>query len=158
MTGKQYLFSNLFLVLTVATTVPSGLHASSSGDAKDQDTSDSGTAPPLSSALQGTWSGAFFSKHSTAGFTLTVVIAPDSRGHLVGDSTLSSNCLKGAKLEVTATASNVVLAGSDAEGDSLTIHGTLDSSGSLMQGTYVLNGSASGRCETDNGTGNLAKR
>jgi len=158
MTGKQCLFSSLLLVLTVATMAPSGLRASSSGDAKDQNTSDSGTARPVSSALQGTWSGAFFSKHSASGFTLTVVITPDSRGHLVGDSTLSSNCLKGTKLQVTAKGSNVVLAGSDEEGDSLTIHGILDSTGSLMQGTYVLNGSASGRCETDNGTGNLAKR
>jgi len=158
MTGKQCPFFALLLVLTVATMVPSGLHASSSGDAKDQNASDSGTARSISTALQGTWSGAFFSKHSTSGFTLTVVITPDSRGHLVGDSTHSSNCLKGVKLQVTATGSNVVLAGSDEEGDNLTIHGTLDSTGSLMQGTYVLNGSASGRCETDNGTGNLAKR
>jgi len=62
MTGKQCLFSSLLLVLTVATMAPSGLRASGSGDAKDQNTSDSGTARPVSSALQGTWSGAFFSQ------------------------------------------------------------------------------------------------
>jgi len=158
MTCKQSLFSALVLVFIVAMMVPSGLHASGSGFANDRNKSDSGTARPASSVLQGTWSGAFFSKHSTSSFTLTVVIAPDSRGHLVGDSTLSSSCLKGTKLQVTATDSNVVLAGSDEEGDSLTIHGTLDRTGSLMRTTYVLNGSASGRCETDNGNGDLAKR
>lgn len=110
------------------------------------------------SVLQGTWSGSFFSKHSTSGFTLTVVITPNDRGHLVGDSTMSSECLKGAKLQVTSDGSKVVLAGSDQDGNSLTIHGTLDSSGALMQATYILNGSASGACETDDGTGNLGKR
>jgi len=89
---------------------------------------------------------------------MTVVINPNSRGHLVGDSSLNSECLKGAKLQVAVNGSKVVLAGSDQEGDSLTLHGTLDSTGSLMQATYILNGSASGRCETDDGTGNLSKR
>jgi hypothetical protein len=132
--------------------------ASTPGSPTPQNTPDSGRAPQVSSPLQGTWSGSFFSKHASPGFTLTVVITPDSRGHLVGESTLSSNCLKGTKLQVTTMGSKVTLAGSDQEGDSLTIHGTLDSTGSLMQATYILNGSASGNCETDDGTGNLGKR
>jgi hypothetical protein len=128
------------------------------GAPQSQNDSISAQPPQQSSVLQGTWSGSFFSKHSSSGFTMTVVITPNSSGHLVGDSTLSSNCLKGATLQVTASGSKVTLAGSDPEGDSLTVHGALDSTGSLMQATYILNGSASGRCETDNGTGNLGKR
>lgn len=157
MTRKTLLYSGL-LVLTVAMIVPTFLYAFRSGNPKAQEVSDSGTARQVSTPLEGTWSGSFFSRHSSSGFTLTVVITPDSRAHLVGDSTLSSNCLKGAKLQITSTGSKVTLAGSDEEGDSLTIHGTLDSSGSLMQATYILNGSASGKCETDDGTGNLGKR
>jgi hypothetical protein len=152
------LFPNLVLLLTLAAIAPTS-NAFPSRNARNQDSSNSGTSRQASLPLQGTWSGAFFSKHSNnSGFTMTVVINPDSRGHLVGDSSLNSDCLKGAKLQVTATGSNVVLAGSDPEGDSLTVHGTLDSSGSLMQASYILNGSASGKCEIDDGTGNLSKR
>jgi hypothetical protein len=158
MIRKISLFPGLLLVLTIAVAVPS-LGAYSFGAPKNQDTSNSAPARQASSSMQGTWSGAFFSRHSNAsGFTMTVVINPDSRGHLVGDSSLSSNCLKGAKLQVAVTGSKVVLAGSDEEGDSLTVRGTLDSTGSLLQATYILNGSASGKCETDDGTGNLSKR
>ena len=89
---------------------------------------------------------------------MTVVINPDARGHLVGNSTLNSDCLKGAQLEVTVTGSKVVLAGSDEEGDSITVRGTVDNTGTLLKATYILNGSASGRCETDDGTGSLARR
>src|SRR5215471_1925763 len=100
-----------FVILATGGVRPAA--ASTPGGPKPQNTSDSGPAPQASSPLQGTWSGSFFSRHSSSGFTLTVVITPDSRGHLVGDSTLSSNCLKGTKLQVTAKGSNVVLAGSD---------------------------------------------
>jgi|SRR5215471_19836551 len=159
MTRKTYLFSGLLLVLIIATIAPPCLHAFRTGIPKNQETSNSGTSQQGSSVLQGTWSGSFFSNHSNVpGFTMTVVINPNSRGHLVGDSSLNSECLKGAKLQVAVNGSKVVLAGSDQEGDSLTLHGTLDSTGSLMQATYILNGSASGRCETDDGTGNLSKR
>jgi len=121
--------------------------------------SPSGATPQPAADLRGTWSGTFFSKHSSvAPFTMTVVINPDARGHLVGNSTLNSDCLKGAQLEVTVTGSKVVLAGSDEEGDSITVRGTLDSTGTLVKASYILNGSASGRCETDDGTGNLARR
>src|ERR1700739_2860468 len=71
--------------------------------------------------VKGRWSGTFHSNHSdVAPFTMQVVIDPDSRGHIVGSSTLTSHCLKGAHLEVTVTGSNVVLAGSDKEGDNIT--------------------------------------
>ena len=158
MTRKVSLFPGLLLVLTVATIALPRLHAFRFGIPKNQDTSNSGTSQQASSVLKGTWSGSFFSNYSNVpGFTMTVVINANSRGHLVGDSSLNSDCLKGAKLQVTVNGSKVVLAGSDQEGDSLTLHGTLDSN-SLMQATYILNGSASGRCETDDGAGNLSKR
>ena len=89
---------------------------------------------------------------------MTVVINPDSRGHLIGSSSLNSECLKGAQLEVTVTGSNIVLAGSDEEGDSMTLRGTVDKTGTLLKASYILNGSATGKCETDDGAGSLAKR
>jgi len=114
---------------------------------------------PATTDVSGTWSGTFYSKHSNvAPFTMTVVINKDSHGHLIGSSTLNSDCLKGAHLQVTVNASTVVLAGSDEEQDNITVRGTLDSSGTLLKGTYILSGSATGKCETDDGTGSLAKR
>lgn len=109
--------------------------------------------------FNGTWSGTFFSKHSNvAPFTFTVVMSRDSRGHLVGNSSLSSNCLRGVQLQVTINGSNVVLAGSNEEGENLTVRGTVDKSGTLLKATYILNGSATGKCETDDGTLDLVKR
>jgi hypothetical protein len=109
--------------------------------------------------VRGTWSGTFFSKHSNvAPFTMTVVISADEHARLIGASSLNSDCLKSAKLQVTVTGSQVILAGSDEEGDNITVRGTVDSTGTLLKSTYILNGSATGRCETDDGTGDLAKR
>jgi hypothetical protein len=109
--------------------------------------------------VRGIWSGTFYSKHSNvAPFTMTVEINPDARGHLIGTSSLNSECLKGAKLQVTVTGTKVVLAGSDEQGDNITVRGTIDGTGTLLKSAYILNGSASGRCETDDGTGELAKR
>lgn len=109
--------------------------------------------------FRGTWSGTLFSKHSNvAPFTMTIVIGPNAQGHLVGDSTLSCDCLNGAHLQATVTASQIVLAGSDPEGDNITVRGVMDKSGTLLAVTYILNGSATGKCETDDGAGNLGKR
>jgi hypothetical protein len=109
--------------------------------------------------VRGTWSGTFFSKHNNvAPFTMTVVITPDASGRLVGNSSLSSNCLKDVLLHVTVSGSQVVLSGSDDSGNNVTVRGTLDTTGAMLKTSYILNGSASGKCETDNGTGNLAKR
>lgn len=111
------------------------------------------------SDIRGTWSGTVYSNHSNvAPFTMTVVIQPDSRGRIVGSSSLTSHCLKGAHMEVTVTDSDVVLAGSDEEGNNVTLRGTLDNTGTLLKSTYILNGSATGGCETDDGTGTLRKR
>ena len=106
----------------------------------------------------GTWSGTFFSRHANvAAFTMTVVVAPDSQGRVIGTSTLNSDCLKDVRLEVSVKGSQVTLAGSDDEGDNITLRGTVDATGKMLKASYILNGSASGRCETDGGTGNLAK-
>ena len=113
----------------------------------------------IAAEVRGTWSGTFYSKHSNMmPFTMTVEITPDAKGHLIGTSSLSSNCIRGAKLHVTVSGATVVLAGSDEEGDNITVRGTVDSSGSLLKSTYIMNGSATGKCETDDGTGELAKR
>jgi len=109
--------------------------------------------------VRGIWSGTLYSKHSNVvPFTITVEINPDARGRLIGASSLISDCLKGAKLQVTVTGSTVVLAGSDEEGDNSKARSTLDASGTLLRSTYILNGSATGKCETDDGAGDLAKR
>jgi hypothetical protein len=114
---------------------------------------------PPASDVQGTWSGSFQSDHSNMEpFTMTVVITPDSSGHLVGVSDLVSECVRGIKLQVTVNGANVVLAGSDPEGDSMTLRGTVDTSGTLLNLRYIVNGSASGKCETDQGSGTLGKR
>jgi hypothetical protein len=109
--------------------------------------------------VKGIWSGTLYSRHSNVvPFTITVEISPDGSGHLIGKSSLSSECLKGAKLQISVVGSKVVLAGSDDEGDNITVQGTVDASGALLRSSYILNGSATGKCETDDGTGNLAKR
>jgi hypothetical protein len=90
--------------------------------------------------------------------TMTVVITPDSSGHLVGVSDLISECVRGIKLQVTVNGGNVVLAGSDPEGDGMTLRGTVDTSGTLLNLCYIFNGSASGKCETDQGSGTLGRR
>jgi hypothetical protein len=109
--------------------------------------------------ITGVWSGTLFSSHSDEGsFTITVVITRDVNAHLVGNSSLSSDCLRGAKLQAAVRGANITLAGSDEEGDNLTVSGTLDATGNVLEASYVLNASATGRCETDDGRGQLARR
>jgi hypothetical protein len=160
MTSKSFSFHVLLLSLLLITTMGAAhLYASSPTDGQSKQTTSAAGATQPTVDVRGTWSGTFFSKHSNvAPFTLTVVINPDSRGHLIGSSTLNSDCLKDARLEVTVTGSNVVLAGSDENGDNITVRGTVDTTGTLMKASYILNGSATGKCETDNGAGSLAKR
>jgi hypothetical protein len=111
------------------------------------------------SDVKGTWSGSFQSDHADMEpFTMTVVISPDANGHLVGTSDLVSECVRGVKLQVTVSGTNVVLAGSDDAGDSITLRGNVDTSGTLLTLRYIVNGSASGKCETDQGSGTLGKR
>ena len=118
-----------------------------------------GSTPPSEADVRGTWSGTFLSKHPhVPSFLMRVVINRDGNGRLVGNSTLNSECIKGVSLQVTVTDSQVVLAGSDREGDSLTVRGVVDNTGTIMETGYIMNGSASGRCETDDGTGRLARQ
>jgi hypothetical protein len=156
MTSKTLLFNKLvssFLLITVIGIGP--ICAASLAEAKnEQPTSAAG-----STDVTGTWSGTFFSKHANvASFTMTVVIDQDERGALIGSSSLNSDCLKGVQLRVTVTGSKVVLAGSNEEGNNITLRGTVDKTGTLLKSTYILNGSATGTCETDDGSGSLAKR
>jgi len=147
-------FSNLttFLIIAVASTCI--LSVMGSAQAGDQRGSQASYVD-----VQGTWSGTFFSKHSNvAPFSMTIVISKDDTGALVGDSSLSSDCLKDVKLKVTTSGSKIVLAGSNQQGDNITVRGMVDSTRTLLKATYILNGSASGRCETDDGSATLAKR
>jgi hypothetical protein len=155
MTSKT-LFNNVvssFLILIVI--CAGSICASNLAEAK----SGQATSPAGATDVRGTWSGTFFPKHANvAPFTMTVVINEDAEGSLIGDSSLNSNCLKGVRLKVTVTGSKVVLAGSDEHGDNITVRGTVDKTGTLMKSTYILNGSATGSCETDQGLGTLAKQ
>ena len=109
--------------------------------------------------VRGRWSGTFTSNHSGfAPFTITVDISADSKGRIVGSSNMNSHCLKGAQLQVTVSGSDVVLAGSDKAGNNVTLRGSLDITGTQLKSTYIMNGSVTGVCETDDGTGTLAKQ
>ena len=150
MNRKPFSFHILLLSLSLLITTMGATYAYASNPANAQS---------KQADVRGTWSGTLFPKHSNvAPFTITVVITPDSRGHLIGTSTLSSDCLKDVRLEVTVEGSTVVLSGSDESGDNITVRGTIDKTGTQLKASYILNGSATGRCETDNGTGNLSKR
>ena len=159
MNTKIFSFRGLLFSLLLLMTVirADSLYTRPTDDQSKQPTSDAGSTQQATTDVRGNWSGTFFSEEFKP-FTITVVINPDSRGHLVGDSTLDSDCLKSAKLVVTVTGSEVVLAGHNKEGDNITVRGTLDKTGTVLTSTYILNGSATGGCETDNGTGTLAKQ
>ncbi len=160
MTNKTFSFI-ILLLLFLQMTMLGALYAAIKGDNGRSTQLESPTASKQQAEtdIRGTWSGTFFSKHSNvAPFTMTVVINPDSRGHLIGSLTLSSACLKRAQIEVTVTGSTVVLAGSDEDGDNITMRGSMDKAGALLKATYILNASATGKCETDDGTAELAKR
>src|SRR5712692_1759683 len=155
MTSKTFSFHVLLLSLLLLMTMMGAayLYASTPADAQSkQATSAAGAKQQPAAEVRGTWSGTFFSKDSNvAAFTMTVVINPDSGGHLIGSSSLNSDCLKGAQLDVTVTGSKVVLAGSDEEGNNITVRGTVDKTGTLLKSTYIVDGSATGRCETETG-------
>jgi hypothetical protein len=110
-------------------------------------------------AAQEAWSGTFRSRYSDiAPFTITVVISSDASGNLIGKASIISDCLKDADLQVTVDGSNVTVAGSDQDGDTVTFQGTIDKTGTLVPLHYIINGSASGRCEVDDGAGSARKQ
>ena len=117
-----------------------------------------GSAQQTNPDLRGTWSGTFISKNSDISpFTITVKINQDAGGHLAGDATLVSDCLKNHRLHVGLNGSTVELAGRDADGDIVAFSGTVDSTGTMLKLNYIINGSPSGRCQIDDGTGTMAK-
>jgi hypothetical protein len=112
------------------------------------------TAPDVT----GTWSGTFVSNSNLPPFTMTIVINRDSQGRLVAASNLGSDCFHSSDLQVNVDGYKVVLAGSDPQGNNLTLRGTVDDAVTLLTLDYIVNGSAGGNCESDRGTGNLGKR
>jgi hypothetical protein len=117
-----------------------------------------GSAQQTSPDLRGTWSGTFISKNvEISPFTITLKINEDSGGHLVGDASLVSACLKSHRLYVRISGPNVELAGNDADGDIVAFSGTVDNTGTMLKLNYIINGSPSGSCEIDDGTGTMAK-
>jgi hypothetical protein len=123
------------------------------------DRSVSSNTKTSSSDVRGVWTGAFQSRnHEVDPFTVTISIEPDAQGNLVGLLTHDSACLDHVTLEVTITGSKVDLAGSDAGGNNITLHGKLDKTATLLDTRYIMNGSATGKCESDGGTGTLAKQ
>ncbi|MGH9545168.1 MAG: hypothetical protein ACRD23_08120 [Terriglobales bacterium] len=109
--------------------------------------------------VTGTWSGTFQSRQPHfSPFTITMVIGTDASGHLVGTSSVGSDCLKNGSFQVTVNGSAIVLAGGDDEGNHITFRGTIDRTGTLLNLNYILNSSASARCESDDGTGTMGRR
>jgi len=134
------------------------LGVTASGSGQNQTATGAG-GEQASRDVSGTWSGTFESQHpDRSPFTITIVIAPSASGKLQGTTNLTADCFKNGVLQVIVTGLNVVFAGSDPEGNNVTFKGTLNSSGTLLNMTYIVNGSASGRCESDRGSGNLGKR
>ncbi len=153
MTNTKRIFLTALLVLLMSTLGPGLLHGASPSATRE---TSSGQA---AQDITGTWSGTFQSRQpSFSPFTITVVIGSDPKGYLVGSSSVSSDCLKDGSLQVTVNGSNIVLAGGDDQGDHITFNGTIDKTGTILYLQYVLNGSASARCESDDGTGTMGKR
>ncbi len=114
-----------------------------------------GESQPAPSALVGKWSGAVSSRNF-ASFVVTIDISAESKAHVLGDG---SPCFTEADLMVTSSGSNAVtIVGRSKAGENLTFKGTIDSSGKQLDLTYIVNGSGSARCETDQGAGTLDKQ
>lgn len=162
MKGRNSAFCVLLLAFLMSIIGAESLYgASPKRKQSDNTAATAGSSQQSATDVTGTWSGTFQSRSSNAAvvpFTMTVVISSDPQGHLVGDATLVAHCLKSHRLHVTVNGSNVVLVGSDADGDNATFRGTLDKTGTLLTLKYMINGSANGRCEIEDGTGNLGKR
>jgi hypothetical protein len=111
-------------------------------------------------SIAGRWSGVFRSSNaSIAPFTVMATINEDNSGVLTATASfLNFPCLAAASLKGTITGMKVTFAGSDSAGDSATLEGTSNTAGTQMSLSYVVNGGASGKCETDNGTGTLTKQ
>lgn len=109
------------------------------------------------SPLVGNWAGSFSSRNS-ASFPASVTITQDRQGRLTGRASMGHQCVRESTLIVTIVGSSVVLGGSDAEGDTITFRGDIDETGKLLNLSFILNGSPSARCETDDGKGSMTKQ
>jgi hypothetical protein len=109
------------------------------------------------SRAKGNWSGRF-SSHNFASFPVSIAITQDANGHLHGNANMAHPCMKAGKLIVTIVDNSIVLGGSDTEGNTITFRGTIDEAGTLLDLSFVLNGSPSARCETDQGKGSMEKQ
>lgn len=109
------------------------------------------------SSVVGNWSGAFSSR-DFASFPATLKLTKNAQGQLTGTATMGHQCMTKSTLVVTVTGTEVVLAGSDAKGDTITFRGNIDSTGELLNLSFRLNGSASGRCENDEGAGSVTRQ
>jgi len=159
MTNTKSLWRSLLLLVLAAAAVAMFMPGVSAFGSPSNNAVSTGSSQQAAGDVAGTWSGTFQSDHANVSpFTITVVINPDSYGHLVGNSSLYSDCVKDINLQVTVTGSKIVLAGSDADGNSLTFRGTIDRTGTLLNLRYIANGSAGGKCETDQGSGTMEKR
>ena len=88
-----------------------------------------------------------------------LVIDPDMHGRLINTSGITSTAsLRNVDLHVIVNGSNAVLAGTDEVGNTITFEGTIDTTGRVLTLNYVTNGSASGKCESDDGTAYLEKQ
>jgi hypothetical protein len=112
--------------------------------------------PQGQSRAIGNWSGRF-SSHNFASFPVSIAITQDANGHLHGEANMAHPCVKAGKLIVTIVNNSIVLGGSDTDGDTITFRGTIDAAGTLLDLSFVLNGSPSARCETDQGNGSMEK-
>src|SRR5713226_875531 len=115
MTSKAFSSSMFLLSLLLMVTI--GTASLCSARPADDQSKPSSSAQTTATDFPGTWSGTFFSKHANvAPFTMTVVINRDSNGHLIGTSTLNSNCLKDVSLEVTVKGPQITLAAAMTKG------------------------------------------
>src|SRR5215469_15561471 len=159
MIKKSFSFNIVILSSVLVIATPAGLVYATGRAIPGQQFTAAASPQGAPVDISGTWTGTFFSKHpNVPSFRMTVVITPNGKAHFTGNSSLNSHCLKGATLQITVAGTQVVLAGSDPEGDNITLRGTLDPTATMLQSSYILNASASGRCETDDGTGSLAKQ
>ena len=109
------------------------------------------------SPVAGIWAGTLSSR-SFASFPVSIRVVQDAHGNLSAHATMTHQCVQESKLMVTVAGSNVVMSGSDADGNTVTFRGSLDDTGKLLDVSFVMNGSATGRCETDSGKGSLNKQ
>ena len=117
--------------------------------------------------ITGHWSGAFRSRHvHVTPFTADLTILPDEvpghHGRKLGQlkhGSDPSGCLVGdVNVQIDRQGSNLVIAASTGKGDTVTLVGVLNQTGSVATLNYVTNGSISGKCESDDGTVSLTKK